>query len=1350
MADEDITLDGKPLQSLRVADLKAALEQRNLSKSGQKNALIKRLKGALMLENLQRSSSSHSGLQPNSQIGEEMSQNSFIKQYLAKQQELLRQRLEREAQQAAEADESPAVPEEEEDHTEGNDNPSYLTDKHRPMPSQPPLTRAEEEGGGPKMGQGMMACRPDVGPGSTLHHQDSPDAPGTWMQRPSLQPGREEQSAPSPPRAVASLSVRVLGQPDRQGLPPVVPRAQEKEGAAPAEPGSAHPVLHLSRSARAVAVGRVQEDSDEDDDGDDESEEDEEWGPGSGGTRRGSRVPPQPQQPSPSVPSAAARSRRKLQPPQHIPPPQVHQPPMQLRHPTPPPSPPPELSFPLPDTPKQSPPDMDELEEEGPGAGAGPGPAARPTPGVQRQDSDSSSRSSSPEPPQQRRPGPLSLLARKMESERAFPAAEAPGAMDMSGGTTRAGAFIAGAAGSSETPLQRMERQRQQEKMVQQQGQEEEERRLKEEKERERRQEEERQKEKKREDERERKRLEEEKEKVKRRLEEEKEKEKRRLEEEKEKEKRRLEEEKEKRRLEEQKEKEKRRLEEEERRCQEEERNREQKRREAEEKERERRLPPWKRGRDSSGAAQLSRSQSGSEDSAMDQGTAPSPQASKSSVSVRDASPQQPLSSPPPKSAADAAPSPVAKRPRVFSDAPAGPVASVAKPPRGSVVVTNVRDSGSSSDSDSGSDSSSCSSHSSSSSPDKSRPAKQLKKADQGHKEDERKMKAERGEERAYPTKREVSEPSAAAVTEVDQDSESSLAQQPASEAEPENSEGRLEESTTPKTFAGRKISLTAGSKTSPASTEGGAGGAGESDTGGAAGRKRRWGSSTAVTAKKPSISITTDSLKSLIPDIKVSQEAVVELHPEELQLSGEEEGQGVGNGRGDQDKGLKIRRTVTQVVPGDGQENGQGNEEEEEEEEEEEKTEREKPRRPSKDRRRSSRSEETMETQTSVKHDAEAKKVSPSDSLVRRSISQQKSGVSVTLDDPVLTARQPSPPRGQVSNIIHVVNLVRPFTLGQLKELLNRTGSVVEDGFWIDKIKSHCYVTYATAEEAVATRAALHGVKWPQSNPKVLSVDFCQQDELDIHKGLLKPNRAEEDHAAQPGVGPPSRLPPLMPERERDRDRDRDRERDRGLGGVRDQWAEREREMERRERARGEREWDRDKIREFGRPGEDGRRSRSRDRERRRRERAKSKEKKTDRKGEEKADEPPAKLLDDLFLKTKAAPCIYWLPLTEEQAAQRVLDRAERQKERERRRKEQQEEEDKKREEEKKERLKVREKEGAASAGVAGGRTADGDRDRERDRDRKRDGYRPRGPAGGAGGGRRSRSRSNPRDRRR
>lgn len=54
MADlEDVTLDGRPLQSLRVADLKAALEERGLSKSGQKNALVKRLKGVSLLLNIQ-------------------------------------------------------------------------------------------------------------------------------------------------------------------------------------------------------------------------------------------------------------------------------------------------------------------------------------------------------------------------------------------------------------------------------------------------------------------------------------------------------------------------------------------------------------------------------------------------------------------------------------------------------------------------------------------------------------------------------------------------------------------------------------------------------------------------------------------------------------------------------------------------------------------------------------------------------------------------------------------------------------------------------------------------------------------------------------------------------------------------------------------------------------------------------------------------------------------------------------------------------------------------------------------------------------------------------------------------
>lgn len=48
---------------------------------------------------------------------------------------------------------------------------------------------------------------------------------------------------------------------------------------------------------------------------------------------------------------------------------------------------------------------------------------------------------------------------------------------------------------------------------------------------------------------------------------------------------------------------------------------------------------------------------------------------------------------------------------------------------------------------------------------------------------------------------------------------------------------------------------------------------------------------------------------------------------------------------------------------------------------------------------------------------------------------------------------------KGPVSKIIFVQNLVRPFTLNQLKDLLKQNGNIVEEYFWIDKIKSKCFV---------------------------------------------------------------------------------------------------------------------------------------------------------------------------------------------------------------------------------------------------------------------------------------------------
>ncbi|XP_016131650.1 apoptotic chromatin condensation inducer in the nucleus-like [Sinocyclocheilus grahami] len=1242
---EDVTLDGKPLHSLRVADLKAALEQRGLAKSGQKNALVKRLKGALMLENLQRTSTHHIGLQPNSQIGEEMSQNSFIKQYLAKQQELLRQRLEREAREATEADEtqSPAGPGKDE-HTSTKDSTSFLPEKHHIIHSH--LSATQAGGGGLPQDPGLMGShRLDTGPVPVS--QESPDIKAGRIWHPSFPHGHEEVATPSPPRAVASLSVRVVGQPERQGLPLMMPRSQEREGTAPVEAGPAHSVLQLSRSARAAACAQV--DSDDNDEDDDDSEDDDEWGPTSHG-KKSIRTPPV------QTPPAAApqRSRRKLQPPQHIPPqPQpVHQPPLQLRQPTPPPSPPPELSFPLPDTPKQSPRDQDEPADLAEVAAPGAGMVSPPS--LKRQESSSSSRSSSPEPPSTRRPGPLSLLVRKMESEGMFDGAQK---VEVEGGEMEVEKQEDGKAEVQDSAQQLLGSEVSVSVPTMPPAQQD---------------------------------------------------------------------------------------------AQDSEMERDEQK--SEEKENEKvdetsapfhltspttfpprsphifsEVPPPDSLTSSSKPEQVSvlTSPKCSEDIAME---------TEASTMISESKHEEDkevkvLEKKPPKPAEESEKA-LKSAHSTFEEGEMDETRDRSRREKGHGRRSSMPSQTPSSDTDS----ESSSSHSSSSpSQDKSSPPSQKKDKEENRRKD---VQKEKKAQSSREVKQEaLSEPAGQVAMESRSHSESAMQQSDHQGADSINT--RPEESATVKSFAARKISLT--SKTEIASSE--------AEPVGGASRKRRWGSSTAVTAKKPSISITTESLKTLIPDIKPLQEAVVELHPDEGRLSGDEDSSGPREQEEpEEDQGLKIRRTVTQIVPLDGHENGQKEMEEEEDEEEEQKwtkgeTE--------KQRKQESSPDASMEIQ-----DGDSKKVTPSDSLVRRSISQQKSGVSITIDDPIRSGRQLSPPRGKTSNIIHVYNLVRPFTLGQLKELLNRTGKLVEEGFWIDKIKSHCYVTYSTVEEAVATREALHGVKWPTSNPKVLRVDFCEQDELDFHKGLVSSARAVEGHdphasgtSARPAAHHP--LPPANHEKEKERER----ERDRGASAVRDQWAERERAMERRERTRSEREWDRDKIKDFGKDDRD-RTRRSRSRERRRRERGKSKEKRTEKK--DKPEEPPVKLLDDLFHKTKAAPCIYWLPLTDEQATQRALERSERIKEREKRRKELQEEEDKK-QEERRERAKGRDREGGNAGVVRRSTEGETDRGKERERERgreaekRRDSHRVYGSdSKTAGGSRRSQSRSNTsRDRR-
>ncbi|KAG5892973.1 hypothetical protein JTB14_015018 [Gonioctena quinquepunctata] len=225
-----------------------------------------------------------------------------------------------------------------------------------------------------------------------------------------------------------------------------------------------------------------------------------------------------------------------------------------------------------------------------------------------------------------------------------------------------------------------------------------------------------------------------------------------------------------------------------------------------------------------------------------------------------------------------------------------------------------------------------------------------------------------------------------------------------------------------------------------------------------------------------------------------------------------------------------------------------------------------------------------------------------------------------------------PSPARNPRSEILYITNLVRPFTVKQLKELLERTGKIREDGFWTDRIKSKCYAHYESEEEAEATRNALHGINWPIGNGKQLVIDYATTEDMEKAK---KPVPLP----AAPVV------PDKIPEKENREPEKLDNRH-------------REREREERKRHTPPREWISGKEEAHRRHSRS--RSRSRDRERIRKHSHRSYTPEiVNKKKPRKIEEPvPQKLMDDLFLKTKATPSIYWQPLTPEEIATKQQQR--------------------------------------------------------------------------------------------
>lgn len=105
-------------------------------------------------------------------------------------------------------------------------------------------------------------------------------------------------------------------------------------------------------------------------------------------------------------------------------------------------------------------------------------------------------------------------------------------------------------------------------------------------------------------------------------------------------------------------------------------------------------------------------------------------------------------------------------------------------------------------------------------------------------------------------------------------------------------------------------------------------------------------------------------------------------------------------------------------------------------------------------------------------------------------------------------TRRKPrdaaTPPRLPVGRHLLVLNLVRPFTLSQLTDLVTHAGARSISDLWLDRIKSKAIVEFTDESASREAREELHNIVWPKGSPKVPKAFILRQIiEVDSKRGI-------------------------------------------------------------------------------------------------------------------------------------------------------------------------------------------------------------------------------------------------------
>lgn len=146
-----------------------------------------------------------------------------------------------------------------------------------------------------------------------------------------------------------------------------------------------------------------------------------------------------------------------------------------------------------------------------------------------------------------------------------------------------------------------------------------------------------------------------------------------------------------------------------------------------------------------------------------------------------------------------------------------------------------------------------------------------------------------------------------------------------------------------------------------------------------------------------------------------------------------------------------------------------------------------------------------------------------PQPAVLRRNLAGSNS--SSGANDPP-KEREVPPSAKPATDSLRIDRFLRPFTLKAVQELLAKTGTVTS--FWMDHIKTHCFVSYSSVEEATETRNAVFNLQWPPNGGRQLVAEFVDPEEVKSRLDSKTPPAPAAPASSGPTVTEP---PPTMPQ---------------------------------------------------------------------------------------------------------------------------------------------------------------------------------------------------------------------------